>query len=83
MTQWDLKTEIYQVQQNNPHYGYRHVTLKLGSVNHKWGQRLIKEMGLQIMGKKKRKYCAYQGELAHLGIDLFSDGIMIHDLGGM
>ncbi|HDR1345983.1 TPA: transposase [Pasteurella multocida] len=45
----DLKAEIRQIKQENPQYGYRRVTLKLGTVNHKKVQRLIQLMGLQVI----------------------------------
>ncbi|MGR3808011.1 IS3 family transposase [Pasteurella testudinis] len=65
-----LKAEIRHIKQANPQYGYRRVTLKLGTVNHKRVQRLIQVMGLQVKGKKKRKYCSYQGEVGRIADNL-------------
>ncbi|MGV6988044.1 IS3 family transposase [Testudinibacter sp. P80/BLE/0925] len=66
----DLKAEIRQIKRENPQYGYRRVTLALGTVNHKKVQRLIQMMGLQVKERKKRKYCSYRGEVGRIADNL-------------
>ncbi|TNG89802.1 IS3 family transposase, partial [Pasteurellaceae bacterium USgator41] len=68
----DLKAEIRQIKQANPQYGYRRVTLKLGTVNHKKVQRLIQIMGLQVTSKRRRKYCSYRGEVGRIADNLLA-----------
>lgn len=61
-----LKARICEIKGNNPHYGYRRVTAKLGNVNHKCVQRVMQEMGLQVQHKKARKYRSYKGKIGRL-----------------
>ncbi|AEC16587.1 conserved hypothetical protein, integrase core domain protein [Gallibacterium anatis UMN179] len=62
-----LCAQILAIKQQNPHYGYRRVTKQLGEgINHKRVQRLIQVMGLQVKGKRQRKYYSYRGEVGNI-----------------
>ncbi|WP_226691812.1 MULTISPECIES: IS3 family transposase [Rodentibacter] len=61
-----LKAEIRRIKAENPAYGYRRVSALLKGVNHKRVQHLIQQMGLQVKGKKARKYAAYRGEIGNI-----------------
>ncbi|WP_349293678.1 IS3 family transposase [Gallibacterium anatis] len=62
-----LCAQILAIKQQNPHYGYRRVTKQLGEgSNHKRVQRLIQVMGLQVKGKRQRKYYSYRGEVGNI-----------------
>ncbi len=61
-----LRTKIREIKTKHPEYGYRRVTAELKGVNHKKIQRLMKEMGLQVKGKKCRKYQSYRGEVGKI-----------------
>ncbi|STO59004.1 transposase [Canicola haemoglobinophilus] len=62
----EVKARILEIKQKEPHYGYRRVAIKLGDVNHKRVQRLIKEMGLQVLPRKRRTYRSYRGEVGKI-----------------
>ncbi len=63
----DLKDEIQKIYyRHNGRYGYRRITIELkkqgGIVNHKLVQKLMRELDLKGVVKKK-KYKSYQGEI--------------------
>ena len=56
-------------------YGYRRITLELNahglSVNHKTVSRLMAEMGLRAV-QKKRRYRSYRGEVGHVAENIIN-----------
>ena len=56
-------------------YGYRRITLVLKQqgcdINHKKVQRLMKQLGLQAIIRRRRKYASYHGQIGKIADNVF------------
>lgn len=65
----DLKDHILAIHRIRPYYGYRRMTIALNKdghcINHKRVYRLMKELGIQSIIRKKRKFYRREASIVH------------------
>ena len=71
----DVKEEMMEIyQENKGRYGYRRMTLELGNkgykINHKTVQRLMKDLGIQGIKRKMRRFSTYKGTIGKIADNL-------------